>query len=56
MARKLQAGHGGGMAELRIRNCPEALRKALRLIALNEDKSMNALILEILAKAIASRK
>ncbi|MCX7038059.1 MAG: hypothetical protein NT005_02835 [Spirochaetes bacterium] len=44
------------MAEILIRNVPEAVRKALRQRALDEDKSMNELIIELLTKAIVPRK
>lgn len=44
------------VAEWRIRNLPERIRKALKLWAVEEDTPMNALIIELLTKAVDTRK
>jgi plasmid stability protein len=40
-----------GMADIRVRNLPEAVRKQLRRAALERDMSLNALVCEILTAA-----
>jgi plasmid stability protein len=48
--------HNRSMAELRIRNMPELLRRRLKIAAAEEGKSMNAVVIELLAEALAKRK
>jgi len=45
-----------GMAEWRIRNLPERVRKALKLWSVEDDKPMNQLIIEILTQAVDTRR
>lgn len=39
-----------------IRNVPESLRKALKMKALEEDKSMQGLVLEIITRYLGEKK
>jgi plasmid stability protein len=48
--------HNRSMAELRIRNMPELLRRRLKVAAAEEGKSLNAVVIELLAEALAQRK
>jgi plasmid stability protein len=43
------------MAEWRIRNLPERVRKALRLWAVEDEVAMNALIIQLLTAAVDKR-
>ena len=60
ITRKGLAGGGAvasdNRAEIRIRQLPRALRKELRLAALEEDCSMNQLVIHILSAWIAKRR
>ena len=57
-------GYGGekttmqtsSMPDLRIRNLPPALHKDLKRLALEEDTSLQALVIEILKEAVARAK
>jgi plasmid stability protein len=40
------------MADVRVRNLPEAVRKALRQKALDEGISMNTLLIRLLTQAV----
>jgi hypothetical protein len=48
--------HSSKVSEILLRNVPEALRKAIRKLAIDEGTTMNALIIELMKKAIASKK
>ena len=48
--------HNRSMAELRIRNMPELLRRRLKIVAAEEGKTLNAVVIELLAEALAQRK
>ena len=52
----MAALHTRSMAELRIRNMPENLRRRLKVAAAEEGKSLNAVVIELLAEALAQRK
>ena len=52
----MTALHNRSMAELRIRNMPELLRRRLKVVAAEEGKSLNAVVIELLAEALAKRK
>ena len=56
MVKRLLTKHDESVAEIYIRNVPEAVRKALRQMALDQGLSMNALLLELLAKAVKPSK
>jgi hypothetical protein len=44
------------MAELRIRKAPEALRKGLKLMAVERDTSLNQLMIDLLAATLDKRR
>lgn len=48
--------HAPDMAEWRIRNLPERVRKELRLWAVEEERPMNDLIIALLTAAVDKRK
>jgi len=52
MAKKLLVAQDEGIAELRIRNMPESLRKNLRLLALQEGVTMNDWVIAALIEAV----
>jgi len=51
MAVKVGRVHHSVMADVRVRNLSENVRKTLRRIALERDVSLNTLLIEILTKA-----
>jgi plasmid stability protein len=55
MVRDGRSVHRDEVAEIRIRQIPEAVRKALRQKALDEGVSMNALVIAILTKAVQKK-
>lgn len=56
MVKERTLRHRDRVAEIRIRNIPEAVRIALRRKALDEGMSMNTLVIQILAAAVNLKK
>lgn len=44
------------MAELRIRDVPEAVRRALKMRAAAEGKSLNQVVIEVLSAAVKGKE
>lgn len=44
------------MAEMRIRNIPEDLYKRLKILCIEEGKTLNDKVIEVIREAVAKRK
>ena len=48
--------YASSVAEMRIRNIPEDLYKRLRILCIEEDKTLNAKMIDLIREAVAKRK
>jgi plasmid stability protein len=48
--------YASNVAEMRIRSIPEDLYKRLRILCIEEDKTLNAKMIDLIREAVAKRK